>query len=121
MNLALITDGPLETASPVHELKAKLDTSPVAMTGVDRQSVAAADVVVVELLNASDAGLEALRAKWRAFAARPVICVVSRSSRRESFQAGALGAAILFDRDHPAEALEHIVRDAYARACGVPV
>ncbi|WP_299815377.1 HD domain-containing phosphohydrolase [uncultured Roseibium sp.] len=101
MEIVLISDGPLPVDSPARKLPFFFAARLVDMVSLSPRTVVDAKIAVVELQDATDAGLTALKAAWDHLASVPVICLVDRKSRRETIQAAALGSSQLCDRDAP--------------------
>lgn len=101
MEIVLISDGPLPLDSPVRKLPFFFPSRLINMDKVSPDTVGAGKVAVIELLDASDAGLTALKASWNSIAEIPVICLVSQKVRREVIQAAALGKTETLERDAP--------------------
>ncbi|MFB9175002.1 HD-GYP domain-containing protein [Roseibium salinum] len=74
------------------------------MAGLSRETVGDAQVALVDLQDAGQAGLVALKA-WEGVAGIPVICLFDRKNRRELIQAGALGKFEALDRSEPVAVL----------------
>ncbi|POF29825.1 HD-GYP domain-containing protein [Roseibium marinum] len=101
MEIVLISDGPLSIDSPARKLPFFFAARLVDMASVSERTVVDAKIAVLELQDATEAGLKALKASWKHLAAVPVICLVDEKSRRETIQAAALGNSELCDRDTP--------------------
>ena len=101
MEIILISDGPLPLDSPVRKLPFFFPARLIDMSKVSPRTVGEGRVAVVELLDATDAGLTALKTSWASIAEIPVICLASRKNRREVIQASALGKTEIMERDTP--------------------
>ncbi|AQQ05444.1 phosphohydrolase [Roseibium algicola] len=101
MEIVLISDGPLPLDSPVRKLPFFFPARLIDMSKVSAKTVGDGRVAVVELLDATDAGLTALKKSWASIAEIPVICLVSKKNRREVIQAAALGKTDIMERDTP--------------------
>lgn len=101
MEIVLISDGPLPLESPVRKLPFFFPARLVHMAKVSPRTVGDARIGVVELLNATDAGLTALKNSWDSIAEIPVICLADRKNRREVIQASALGKTQVLERETP--------------------
>ncbi|MHA7776981.1 HD-GYP domain-containing protein [Roseibium sp. M-1] len=101
MEIVLISDGPLPLDSPVRKLPFFFPARLIDMAKVSPRTVGEARVAIVELLEASDPGLTALKASWSSIAEIPVICLASKKNRREVIQAAALGKTEIMDRETP--------------------
>ncbi|QFT30741.1 Cyclic di-GMP phosphodiesterase response regulator RpfG [Labrenzia sp. THAF82] len=101
MEIVLISDGPLPMESPVRRLPLFFHARLIDMDKVSPATVGEGKIAIVELLDATDAGLIALKAAWGSIAAIPVICFVAKKNRREVIQAGALGKSEMLDRETP--------------------
>ncbi|MEP4768145.1 MAG: HD domain-containing phosphohydrolase [Roseibium sp.] len=101
MEIVLISDGPLPLDSPVRKLPFFFPARLIDMARVSPKTVGDAGLAIVELLNATDAGLSALKASWASIAEIPVYCLASKTIRREVIQASALGKSEVMDRDTP--------------------
>jgi len=122
MEIVLISDGPLPLDSPVRKLPFFFPARLVDMTDVSSRTVGEARVAVLELLDASEAGLTALKKAWSSIAEIPVLCLISSKDRREVMQAAALGKPEIVERDTPLAVLVRTVRSKadYDTASGVP-
>jgi putative nucleotidyltransferase with HDIG domain len=122
MEIVLISDGPLPLDSPVRKLPFFFPSRLVKMTDVSSRTVGAAKVAVIELIDASDAGLTALTGAWESIAKIPVICLIEQKNRREVMQASALGNTDILERDTPLSFLIRRIKSAVAidPAVGVP-
>lgn len=118
MEIVLISDGPLPIDSPVRKLPFFFPSRLVDMAKVSPRTVGDAQVAVIELLDAADAGLTALKNSWDSIAEIPVICLVSRKNRREGIQASALGKTETLERDTP---LSLLVRKIKAKVGFDPI
>jgi len=112
MEIVLISDGPLPLDSPVRKLPFFFRARLVDMAKVSPRTVGDARVAVIELLDAADAGLTALKGSWDSIAEIPAICLVSKKNRREVIQAAALGKTEMLERDTP---LVMLVRNIKAK------
>jgi putative nucleotidyltransferase with HDIG domain len=101
MEIVLISDGPLPLDSPVRKLPFFFQARLIDMAKVSPRTVGEARVAIVELLEATDPGLTALKASWNSIAEIPVICMASKRNRREVIQASALGKTEIMERDTP--------------------
>lgn len=101
MEIVLISDGSLPLDSPVRKLPFFFPARLIDMARVNPGTVGEASVAVVELLEAGDPGLTALKASWKSIAEIPVICLASKKNRREVIQAAALGKTEIMDRETP--------------------
>ncbi|WP_029065146.1 HD domain-containing phosphohydrolase [Labrenzia sp. DG1229] len=101
MQIVLISDGPLPLDSPVRKLPFFFPSRLIDMDKVSPDTVGGAKLAIVELLEATNAGLTALKASWNSIATIPVICLVSHKVRREVIQASALGNTETLERDAP--------------------
>ncbi|MCV0423891.1 MAG: HD-GYP domain-containing protein [Roseibium sp.] len=101
MEIVLISDGPLPLDSPVRKLPFFFPARLIDMSKVSAETVGDGKVAVIELLDATDVGLKALKASWESIAEIPVICLVSQKNRKEVIQAGALGKTETLERDAP--------------------
>lgn len=101
MEIVLISDGPLPLESPVRKLPFFFPARLVDMAKVSPRTVGDAKVGIIELLNATDAGLTALKGSWDSIAEIPVICLADRKNRREVIQAAALGKTEILERETP--------------------
>jgi putative nucleotidyltransferase with HDIG domain len=110
MEIVLISDGPLPLDSPVRKLPFFFPARLVDMAKVSPRTVGEAKVAVVELLEATDAGLTALKDSWATIAEIPVFCLVSRKNRREVIQASALGKTEALERDTPLSLLVRTIK-----------
>lgn len=110
MEIVLISDGPLPLESPVRKLPFFFPARLVHMAKVSPRTVGDARIGVVELLNATDAGLTALKNSWGSIAEIPVICLVDRKNRREVIQASALGKTQVLERETPLALLLRTIR-----------
>lgn len=99
--IIIISDGPLSRESPVRKLPFFFPARLIDMARLSPKTVGSASVAVVEMLDATDIGLAALKASWSSIARIPVLCLVSKSSRKENIQAAALGKSEILDRDMP--------------------
>lgn len=99
--IVIICDGPLPLDSPVRKLPFFFPARLIDMARVSPKTVGDASLAVVELLEASDVGLTSLKASWASIAQIPVVCLISKSNRRESIQASALGKSNVMERDLP--------------------
>jgi putative nucleotidyltransferase with HDIG domain len=122
MEIVLISDGPLPLDSPVRKLPFFFPARLVDMAEVSSRTVGNARVAVVELLEASEAGLTALKKAWSSIAEIPVLCLISTRDRREVMQAAALGKPEIVERDTPLAVLVRTVRKklAYDPASAIP-
>ncbi|GAB4534506.1 MAG: HD domain-containing protein [Roseibium sp.] len=110
MEIVLISDGPLPLDSPVRKLPFFFPARLVDMADVSSRTVGQARVAVIELLDASEAGLTALKKAWSSIAQIPVLCLISTKDRREVMQAAALGKPEVVQRDTPLSVLVRKVR-----------
>lgn len=110
MEIVLISDGPLPLDSPVRKLPFFFPARLVDMAKVSPRTVGDARIAVIELLDAADAGLTALKNSWESIAEIPVICLVSKKNRREVIQAAALGKTEVLERDTPLAMLLRIIK-----------
>lgn len=101
MEIVLISDGSLPLESPLRKLPFFFPARLIDMAKVSPGTVGEAGVAIVELLDATDAGLKALKDNWASIASTSVICIVSKANRRECIQASALGKSEQLDRDIP--------------------
>jgi|GEM_PF-906739 len=101
MEIVLISDGPPSLDSLVRKLPFFFTARLVDMSKVSPERVGDARVAIVELLEATEAGLTALKQSWKSIASIPVVCLVDKKNRREVIQASALGKSEIFDRDVP--------------------
>ncbi|PVB59716.1 HD domain-containing phosphohydrolase [Labrenzia sp. 011] len=101
MKIVLISDGPLSADSPARKLPFFFAARLVNMVSVTPATVADAQVVVIELQDATEAGLKALKASWKPLSVVPVICLIDKKSRCEITQVAALGGSELYDRGAP--------------------
>ncbi|GAA0775343.1 HD domain-containing protein [Roseibium denhamense] len=110
MEIVLICDGPLPPESPLRKIPFFYHARLIDMARVSGDTVAEAQVAIVELLSATDAGLSALKASWASIAEIPVICMTARNNRRETIQAAALGKSEIMERDAPLALLLNRIR-----------
>jgi len=110
MEIVLVSDGPLPLDSPVRKLPFFFPARLVDMAKVSPRTVGEARVAVIELLDAADAGLTALKNSWGSIAEIPAICLVSKKSRREVIQAAALGKTEVLERDTPLSLLVRLIK-----------
>ncbi len=114
MEIVLISDGSLSLDSPVRKLPFFFPARLVKMTDVSSRTVGEARVAIIELFEASDAGLAALTTAWDSIAEIPVICLISKKNRREVIQAAALGKTDVLERDTPLAVLVRKIKSAMA-------
>jgi len=110
MEIVLISDGPLPLDSPVRKLPFFFPARLVDMAKVSPRTVGDARVAIIELLDAADAGLTALKNSWGSIAEIPAICLVSKKNRREVIQAAALGKTEMLERETPLSMLVRIIK-----------
>lgn len=115
MEIVLISDGPLPLGSPVRKLPFFFPARLVAMDKVSPRTVGEARVAVVELLDAGDEGLRALKRSWASMSGITTFCVAANQSRREMIQAAALGKTETVDRDLPLAFLIRRIRSELAQ------
>jgi putative nucleotidyltransferase with HDIG domain len=101
MEIVLISDGSLSIDSPVRKLPFFFAARLIDMSKVSPRTIGNAQIAIVELLEASDEGLTALKTSWGSMAEIPVICLVDKKNRREAIQAAALGKSEIMQRDTP--------------------
>ena len=101
MEIVLISDGPLPLDSPVRKLPLFFPARLIDMSKVSPETVGEGKVAIIELLDATDAGLKALKSSWDSIAEIPVVCLVSQKNRKEVIQAAALGKTETLERDAP--------------------
>jgi putative nucleotidyltransferase with HDIG domain len=118
MEIVLISDGSLPMDSPVRKLPFFFSARLIDMSKVSARAIGDAQIAVVELLKASDAGLAALKSSWGSIAEIPVICLVDKNNRREAIQAAALGKSEIMQRDTPFALLLRRIRSLTSTDAG---